>query len=303
MNILRESHASDPLQALKDYILNLKVTGNLELRGIEAGFKYDEMSHIYDDSVIRDLKVNGLKVGEFQEKLYKAKLSIITFVRNKINVENSALNNYRVYKDAIEKVNSILQNFRSKPLVILFTNRPDVRLVRSTKLRQLQTQNLHEIYEIIINQILQELITELSEELTFFKEISSTGKKVIRRSHSVQAVPSEFKELFNNPLDAEPCLDILRQIDPPFIDSSNNCIRRNKGIYGVWLEVLISKGTIKKLSRVQIAKVLNATINNLDISADAKELNGKYKTVQDFKEDILVLFSNFSMEGRIGKKT
>lgn len=67
-----------------------------------------------------------------------------------------------------------------------------------------------------------------------------------------------LNDLFNNPKLVEACVDVLRSVEPPLIDDSNNYIGNSKGALCVWIDEMKKSGIIKNLTdRQKYANALN----------------------------------------------
>lgn len=123
---------------------------------------------------------------------------------------------------------------------------------------------------------------------------------------SEQEAPKTLEELFYDPANAEPCLDILKEIQPPSIDSLNNYIGKSKGIFPLWIKVLKNnrpKPLIKHFSDLVYKDILNSKINDLNLSKDASEFRKTYKRLESNKVevDIKTILSQYSQSGKLGK--
>src|SRR5690606_236845 len=45
-----------------------------------------------------------------------------------------------------------------------------------------------------------------------------------------------------------PCIDILKELTPPIIDTANNYIGKSKGTICIWIDELIRQGIVKHYS-------------------------------------------------------
>lgn len=119
-----------------------------------------------------------------------------------------------------------------------------------------------------------------------------------------QSQPKSFEDLFYNRNDAEVCLDVLRELEPPVIDQTNNYIGKGKGIFQLWIMALKThKPTplIKTFKDMVYRDVLNSKIMNLNLSKDASEFRKDYKRSRDKASDIRTILSQYSQIGRLGK--
>jgi hypothetical protein len=117
--------------------------------------------------------------------------------------------------------------------------------------------------------------------------------------------PHKLEDLFYNPKHAEECLNILKELPKPVLDSSNNYIGKNKGIFPLWIEVLQQHkpGLIKPFHELIYKDVLNATISGLKLSKDASEFRKHYKMLEKSgtKLDMIAVLSEYSQSGKLGK--
>ena len=63
-----------------------------------------------------------------------------------------------------------------------------------------------------------------------------------------QETPKTFDELFYNTDLVTPCIDILKELDPPFIDTDCNYIGKLKGVFCVWIDEMQKQGIVKHYS-------------------------------------------------------
>lgn len=118
--------------------------------------------------------------------------------------------------------------------------------------------------------------------------------------------PNSFEELFFNPNDAAVCLDILRELQPPVIDASNNYKGKNKGVFPLWIEILQMHkpiALIKPFPDMVYRDLLNEKVKGLKLSKDASEFRKPYNSLKKKGKDldIKTILSQFSQDGRLGK--
>lgn len=119
-------------------------------------------------------------------------------------------------------------------------------------------------------------------------------------------IPQTFEELFYNPENAEPCLRILAELQPPVIDAANNYIGKAKGIFPLWVKVLKNnkpQPLIKHFKDIVYKDLLNQKVNGLNLSKDATEFRREYKRVNsaNIELDIKAILSQYSQNGKLGK--
>lgn len=119
-----------------------------------------------------------------------------------------------------------------------------------------------------------------------------------------EPIPNTFEELFNDPGLIYPCINILRELTPPVIDSVNNYIGKNKGIFPIWIGVLKKHSPtpiIKHYKETIYKDLLNKKFNGLNLSKDASEFRKNYKRLDKKDKEIKALVSQISQKGRLGK--
>ncbi len=118
--------------------------------------------------------------------------------------------------------------------------------------------------------------------------------------------PATFEELFYDAAQADPCLRILREIEPPTLDAINNYIGKSKGIFPLWIKVLKEKTPeplIKHFPNIVYKNLLNQKVKGLNLSKDASEFRKHYKQLENngVKEDLKRILSQYSHDGKLGK--
>ncbi|PKG44056.1 hypothetical protein [Psychroflexus sp. MES1-P1E] len=94
--------------------------------------------------------------------------------------------------------------------------------------------------EILFN--LCELLVQL-DRLEMFNEFREI--EPISKPKPEQENPKDFEELFYNTELITPCIDILKELDPPLIDTDYNYIGKLKGVICVWIGELQRQGIVK----------------------------------------------------------
>jgi hypothetical protein len=122
-----------------------------------------------------------------------------------------------------------------------------------------------------------------------------------------EIIPKSFEELFYNPENAEPCLRILAELQPPIIDAANNYIGKGaKGVFPLWVKVLKShkpNPLIKHYKDIVYKDLLNQRVKGLKLTNDASEFRKEYKRLNsaNIELDIKALLSQYSQSGKLGK--
>ncbi len=133
--------------------------------------------------------------------------------------------------------------------------------------------------------------------------IVNTGDKAKKPHHPNV---STLEEMFENAKYAEVCLDILRKLPKPVLDSANNYIGKNKGIFPLWIKILQQHKPlplIKPLKDIEYKDILNATIHGLKLTDDASEFRKDYKRLatDNVELDMRAILSQISQSGKLGK--
>lgn len=126
------------------------------------------------------------------------------------------------------------------------------------------------------------------------------------KTKTEQETPKTFEELFYNTDLVKPCIDILKNLDPPLIDRECNYIGSLKGVFCVWIDEMQKQGIVKHFSDRKIyASLLEQRINRFSID---ESMFGKYqkKANNQYRTDIKTLLSQIklsqnSQKGKLGK--
>lgn len=165
--------------------------------------------------------------------------------------------------------------------------------------------------EIIASEKHQEIVISnpyyydlLFEWIKFLKSQKESPQRVELKIEELN--PLKFEELFFNPEHAEVCLDILKELQPPVIDATNNYIGKAKGVFPLWIKVLKNhtpKPIMKHFKDTVYKDLLNSKVNGLKLTKDASEFRKQYKRLENNKIelDIKAILSQFSQNGKLGK--
>jgi hypothetical protein len=118
--------------------------------------------------------------------------------------------------------------------------------------------------------------------------------------------PTTFDELFHHSDLVAPCLDILKEIEPPLIDTENNYIGGLKGAFCIWVDEMQRQGIVKYQSdRKVYASLIPQKINGFSID---ESMFGKHhnKAENNYRTDIktkvsAIKLSQNSHKGKLGK--
>jgi hypothetical protein len=110
-----------------------------------------------------------------------------------------------------------------------------------------------------------------------------------------QETPKTFDELFYNTDLVKPCIDILKELDPPLIDTDCNYIGKLKGVFCVWIDEMQRQGIVKHYSDRKIfASLIPQKIKRFSID---ESMFGKYhiKAENLYRTDIKTRVSNIKL--------
>ncbi len=74
--------------------------------------------------------------------------------------------------------------------------------------------------------------------------INESPQQIVKQKPE-QETPKTFDELFYNTDLVKPCIDILKELDPPLIDTDYNFIGKLKGVFCVWIDEMQRQGIVK----------------------------------------------------------
>ena len=110
-----------------------------------------------------------------------------------------------------------------------------------------------------------------------------------------QETPKTFDELFYNTDLVKPCIDILKELDPPLIDTDCNYIGKLKGVFCVWIDEMQRQGIVKHYSDRKIfASLIPQKIKRFSID---ESMFGKYQSKAEnlYRTDIKTMVSNIKL--------
>jgi len=117
---------------------------------------------------------------------------------------------------------------------------------------------------------------------------------IVKQKHK-QETPKTFDELFYNTDLVKPCIDILKELDPPLIDTDCNYIGKLKGVFCVWIDEMQRQGIVKHYSDRKIfASLIPQKIKRFSID---ESMFGKYQSKAEnlYRTDIKTMVSNIKL--------
>jgi hypothetical protein len=88
---------------------------------------------------------------------------------------------------------------------------------------------------------------KFNEFLEYIKTKALPPQPIVKQK-TEQNTPKTFDELFYNTDLISPCIDILKELDPPLIDTDYNFIGKLKGVFCVWIDEMQRQGVVKHYS-------------------------------------------------------
>lgn len=137
--------------------------------------------------------------------------------------------------------------------------------------------------------ILSEAIDIITEtEQSYFP--IHTSKPIEPKKTPPQVQKSTFDELFHESKYIEPCINLLKQLDPPLIDSDCNFIGNNKNAICIWVDEMVRNGIMKPQQGKTFALLIPQRIKGLSISESLfRKVSTRAK--ERYGKDIAVLIS------------
>jgi len=120
---------------------------------------------------------------------------------------------------------------------------------------------------------------------------------IVKQKPDKQETPKTFDELFYNTDLVKPCIDILKELDPPLIDTDCNYIGKLKGVFCVWIDEMQRQGIVKSNypeERKLFASLIPTKIKRFSIN---ESMFGKYQTKAEnlYRTDIKTKVSKIKL--------
>lgn len=186
--------------------------------------------------------------------------------------------------------------FRMLPRVVLYENKYSIE-----RKKYLLKQMRLVLDRVKNTEIGSELFTDLRQRVEPYEDIfsfvfSDTALPPQQtETKTEQETPQTFDELFYNIELVQPSIDILKEIEPPLIDTDYNYIGNLKGIICVWIDELQRQGIVKHYSDRKIfASLIPQKIKRFSID---ESMFGKYhsKAEENYRTDIKTKISKVKL--------
>jgi|GEM_PF-5760699 len=142
------------------------------------------------------------------------------------------------------------------------------------------------------------LTNSIDKRVKFIDELSklkALPPQPTENTKETEDTPKTFEELFYNTDLVAPSIDILKELDPPVIDTDCNYIGKLKGIICVWIDELQRQGIVKHYSDRKIfASLIPQKIKRFSID---ESMFGKYqsKAENNYRTDIKTKVSKIKL--------
>lgn len=198
----------------------------------------------------------------------------------KKEIELQFVNNYEAFKVLQKKIEDEYSILKSQhQSIIKKNNLNDVRVLPKYSYYFDVVQHLHDFYD---------------EFCKFKGEEKKANKRDVKKDEI-----STFRDLFYNERYEDISIMVLKELNPPILNTKGEYIGRNKGYITLWVEIMLNykpEPIIKDVSNTLIAQLLNHKIPNLNLSSNGSEFTKYYKRLegQNIPLQLLTLFSKFS---------
>lgn len=147
------------------------------------------------------------------------------------------------------------------------------------------------------------IVSKLAEQVKKYPKLFANLDKCehnlppqpIVKQKETEETPKTFEELFYNTDLVTPSIDVLKEIEPPLIDTDYNYIGKLKGIICVWIDELQRQGIVKHYSDRKIfASLIPQKIKRFKID---ESMFGKYhsKAETNYRTDIKTKVSKIKL--------
>lgn len=150
-------------------------------------------------------------------------------------------------------------------------------------------------YSGIVNKVEEQVKKYPRPFATFDKCEHNLPPQPIVKQKPEKETPKTFEELFYNTDLVTPCIDILKELDPPLIDTDCNYIGKLKGVFCVWIDEMQRQGIVKHYSDRKIfASLIRQKIKRFSID---ESMFGKYQNKAEnlYRTDIKTKVSKIKL--------
>ena len=150
-------------------------------------------------------------------------------------------------------------------------------------------------YSGIVNKVEEQVKKYPRPFATFDKCEHNLPPQPIVKQKPEKETPKTFEELFYNTDLVTPFIDILKELDPPLIDTDCNYIGKLKGVFCVWIDEMQRQGIVKHYSDRKIfASLIPQKIKRFSID---ESMFGKYQNKAEnlYRTDIKTKISKIKL--------
>jgi len=223
---------------------------------------------------------NGIKVGEYKEWYDNGQLYIKVAYKNGLREgnyqvwdRNGILTEQYEYKSGETAIkHSHWDIYQESPIIIIKNGIPF-----TSELSPIRSQKAYQEHIIQGTGLRRGQVTTYPrKDLKSFKALAArnlqkqpTEKTVVRtKKRSKEKPPEKLDEIFYNPDLIQPCINLLRDVDPPLIGIDNNCIRKNVSAFCIWIRKMKGFKIVKPYNDETYTRLLNDKFTDLDMYKD-----------------------------------
>jgi hypothetical protein len=300
------------LRSFLEVINNCKITCDLYLIPISGQYTNEDLKsgYQYQEPTFKNTLINKIHAGDFLHNCKELQIQFIQTLHNEINLSKDPLLNFRLYNSTIKEISNLIVSLRKRRTYHLtINNLNDVPSISKEYFNGILSNQYSLIINHLINEVLQPTEEEIKKELNFLS--NQTPNNALKKEPLNTIANNKphqifsFKDMFVEEALAEPCFDILKKIDPPYVNQANEYIGNCKGIFSLWYKVLNEMGNIvkPKLSSIELTNAIESRLPNIKLSKDGSTFRKTYKRLDEksLTIGIKTLFSQFSPPGRLGK--
>jgi hypothetical protein len=143
-------------------------------------------------------------------------------------------------------------------------------------------------------------LSYFQSHIVALKSVQDNLEKQPGREKQKPMNPETLDEIFKDPSKIDPCIDVLRQLDPPLIGKELNYIGKNKTTITVWLKEVENAKHIYRYNDQIRAMLLNRKFPDLDMTKDGSLFRKVSNRAEERRMEIKVLLSRISQNSQSG---
>lgn len=288
----------------------------------------DELNALYDKSNKLEPEKNYFEKKEFeklQDEINQKRNHLLQNTIQKGIKKASELNIYNpkkyasIYNQNNDEAFNIINIVEDKDLpIILESKQKYIEFRTKTRNATLQQGELYDKLDLILKVVFNYFDKETENEFAklpkceqlivikgyqilkdrykaYLEQKQASPPQQSEKSKPAQESPKTFEELFYDPDLVIPSINILKELEPPLIDTDYNYIGKLKGIICVWINELQRQGIIKHYSDRKIfASLIPQKIKRFSID---ESMFGKHhtKAENNYRTDVKTKVSKIKL--------